>query len=117
MTTRTLTPTTPGPAITTGAPTPTSTPAEDSVAIGSLIDLRLRMNRPISLRIQRNQDQFTAVHDELDELGYGADPISAVQDFRQTLAELYWTLKEQQHRLGPDLARTWSLISDVIHEA
>ena len=49
-------------------------------------------------------------------MGYGTDPIGAVEDLRQTLAELYWALKGDQERLGLDLADTWRKLSELVYE-
>lgn len=88
-----------------------------SVQIGSLLDARLRMSRPVTLAIEKDEDFFVAWHEELQEFGYGANPISAVQDFRNTLAQLYWQLKEDQDRLGADLFETWKRLSSLVYEA
>ena len=89
----------------------------DSVQIGSLLDTRLRMSQPVTLVIEKDEEFFVAWHEELQEFGYGADPISAVQDFRNTMAQLYWQLKEDQHRLGADLFKTWEMLSTLVYEA
>ena len=95
----------------------TKSGAIDSVQIGSLLDTRLRMRQPVTLVIEKDEDFFVAWHEELQEFGYGADPISAVQDFRNTMAQLYWQLKEDQHRLGADLFETWEMLSTLVYEA
>lgn len=91
--------------------------AIDRVRVGSLLDARLRMSQPVTLVIEKDEDFFVAWHEELQEFGYGTDPISAVQDFRNTMAQLYWQLKEDQHRLGADLLGTWERLSTLVYEA
>ena len=88
----------------------------DRIQIGSLLDHRLRMSEPITLDMEREDEFYIAKYDELDEFGYGTDPISAVQDFRKTIAELYWQLKEDEERLGPDLTETWQRLSALVYE-
>ena len=88
-----------------------------SVQIGSLLDSRLRMSQPVTLVIEKDEDFFVAWHEELQEFGYGADPISAVQDFRNSMAQLYWQLKEDHHRLGANLFDTWEKLSTLVYEA
>lgn len=90
--------------------------AIDSVQIGSLLDTRLRMSQPVTLVIEKDEDFFVAWHEGLQEFGYGADPISAVQDFRNTMAQLYWQLKEDHHRLGANLFGTWERLSELVYE-
>jgi hypothetical protein len=88
----------------------------NQIEIGSLLDNRLRMREPLILEIEREEEFYIAKSKELNEFGYGMDPISAVQDMRNTLAELYWQLKENQDRLGSDLARTWERLSSLVYE-
>lgn len=85
-----------------------------TVVIGSLFDDRLRLLVPITLELERDGDFYIAKCDEFEEFGYGNDPFQAVDDFRQTLAELYWTLKEEQSRLAPGLARVWQRLEQVV---
>ena len=86
------------------------------IQIGSLLDHRLRMLGPVTLELEQEGEFYVARFDDLDEYGYGFDPISAVQDVRKTIAELYWQLKDDQDRLGPDLARTWQRLTELVYE-
>jgi hypothetical protein len=52
------------------------------------------MREPVALRIEREEEFYTAEWRELNEFGYDMDPISAVQDLRNTIAELYWQLRD-----------------------
>ena len=88
----------------------------NQIQIGSLLDHRLRMYEPITLEMEREGEFFIAKYEELDEYGYGTDPISAVQDARKTIAELYWQLKEHEERLGSDLTKTWRKLSALVYE-
>ena len=104
-------------------PAPESEPEEEvthelrHVQIGSLLDPRLRVQGTLVLDIKRDGEFYIASCDQFDEYGYGTDVINAVQDARHTIAELYWELKENQDRLGPDLERTWQALSAQIYEA
>lgn len=91
--------------------------AHDEILIGSLLDTRLRMQESVLLLMEREGEFYIAKCEELNEFGYGSDPIDAVQDIRNTIAELYWQLKENQGRLGSDLAKTWQILSELVHEA
>ena len=90
--------------------------AHSQIQIGSLLDHRLRMFEPVTLEMEQEGEFYVAKYDDLDEYGYGFDPISAVQDIRKTIAELYWQLKDDQDRLGPDLARTWQRLTELVYE-
>ena len=89
----------------------------DRVEIGSLLDTRLRMRRSLTLEIERHGDSYVAKCSTLNKSGYGDDPSQAVQNIRRTIAELYWELKGDQDRLGPDLAKTWQRLSELVYEA
>lgn len=89
----------------------------DQIQIGSLLDSRLRMREPLTLVMEQEGEFYIAKCDELNEFGYGADPIGSVQDVRKTIAELYWQLKENQDRLGSDLTKTWQRLSELVYEA
>ena len=90
---------------------------QDRIEIGSLLDTRLRMRIPLTLEMEQEGEFYIAKCDELNEFGYDYDPIGAVQDIRVSIAELYWELKENQHRLGADLAQTWRRLSELVYEA
>ncbi len=90
--------------------------ARDKIRIGSLLDHRLRMQESLTLEIEQEGEFYIAKYEELNEFGYGLDPISAVQDVRITIAELYWQLKKDRERLGSDLAKTWQRLSELVSE-
>lgn len=87
------------------------------VQVGSLLDPRLRVQGVLVLDIERDGEFYIASCDRFDEYGYGTDIINAVQDARNTIAELYWELRENQDRLGPDLEKTWQALSTQIYVA
>lgn len=106
----------------TEQPSRRNTPVESAadyhhIAIGSLLDTRLRMRGTLTLEMEQEGEFYIAKCDELNEFGYDYDPIGAVQDVRVSIAELYWELKENQHRLGADLAETWRRLSELVYEA
>ncbi len=77
----------------------------------------LHMREPLTLQMEQEGEFYIAKCDELNEFGYGMNPIAAVQDIRNTIAELYWTLKVDQERLGSDLSKTWQRLSELVYEA
>ena len=86
------------------------------VEIGSLLDTRLRLRGVLTLDMEREGDFYVATCSDLNEFGYGSDPTRAIEDARRSIAELYWSLKESHDRLGPDLAKTWQRLSELIYE-
>lgn len=87
------------------------------VSLGSLLDDRLRLRVPVTVRIEREGEFYTAICDELEEFGYGYHPLDAVDDFRRTLAELYWALSKDEARLAPGLTQIWQRLTQVIQKA
>ncbi len=93
---------------------PTATPKQ--FYVGSLLDDRLRLRQTIKVRIMQEGDSFIAFCKKFEEYGYGDDPMSAVDDLRQAISELYWTLKEEKGKLGPAMVNLWTLLQSDIEE-
>ena len=91
--------------------------AHETIEIGSLLDNRLRLRVTIKIDIEKEREFYIAKCEGLNEFGYGFDPIQGVQDLRNTIAELYWYLKENQDHLGADLSGTWVKLAEWVHEA
>ena len=87
------------------------------VLVGSLLDPRLRVQGTLVLDIEQDGEFYIASCDQFDEYGYGTDVITAVQDVRNSMAELYWELRENSDRLGSDLERIWQALSAQIYVA
>ncbi len=84
--------------------------------IGTLLDDRLRLKRPLEVEIEQEGNSYIAACRYVDEFGYGESPMMAIDDLQATLAELYWALKEDQKRLGPHLAQIWERLREAVEE-
>ncbi len=84
--------------------------------VGTLLDDRLRLREPLLVKIEQEENQYIAKCEKFEEFGYGDDPMRAVDDLRGALAELYWTLKEEQGRLGSALAELWGSLRETVEE-
>ena len=89
-----------------------ATPAE--ILLGSLNHPALRLRKPIPLKIDREDEHVVAAWQEFDEFGYGAHLTVALEDFRQTLVELYLSLEADQKNLGPELQALWRSLQEWI---
>ena len=89
-----------------------ATPRE--VILGTLPHPRLRLLAPIRLQVQREDGSVTVWAEDLEEVGYGPDLGAAIQDFQQTLIELYTTLDREHDRLGPGMAQLWRRLGQLI---
>lgn len=84
--------------------------------VGTLFDDRLRLREPLTVKVEQEENLYVAKCEEFEEFGYGNDPMTAVDDLRGALAELYWMLKEEQGRLGPTLAELWVALQETVEE-
>lgn len=95
-------------------PTPVGERAKLPTSIASLLDDRLRLRSPVDLELEQEGGFHIAKCQEFEEFGYGKSPMEAVDDLRLTLAELYWTLKEEQAQLGPSLRDLWQRLNEKV---
>jgi hypothetical protein len=89
-------------------------PAE--LTIETLGDPRLHLRTPLRVTVEREGEHVTVWQPELEELGYGPDLAAAVEDFQQTVVELYGTLRAEQGRLGPEMVRLWTYLDQHVEE-
>jgi hypothetical protein len=75
--------------------------------LGALRDGRLRVVAPFHVSFSREHDHVIAEALEVDEFGFGNNLSEALADLQRALAALYFSLDEEQQRLGPDLQRVW----------
>ena len=95
-----------------------ATPAElpDRFLLGNLRHPQLRLRAPLHLRVEREHEHITVWSDDLEEIGYGSYLTQAVEDFQQTVAELYLALKADENRLGPGMRDLWQRLQEIIQE-
>jgi len=111
-------PQTPAPVLTAGgvpqAPggPPAGLPSE--FVVGTLRHPVLRLRRPVRLAVAQDEEFVTVVLDEVDEFGYGPHLTAAIEDWQQTIAELYLTLQAERERLGPAMADLWERLQTVV---
>jgi hypothetical protein len=93
---------------------PRATP--ERLIVGNLNHPHLRLRIPITVSITRDESLLIASIPEIDEFGYGPHLTAAVEDLRQTLIELFQTLKSEQSRLGPGMIQLWNQLQELIEE-
>lgn len=91
-----------------------ATPAE--FLIDALRHPQLRLRAPLRVQVEREGEFVLVWNDQLRELGYGSYLTAAVEDFQQTLIELYFTLRGEQARLGSDMSRLWQELRRYVEE-
>lgn len=82
----------------------------DHILLGTLLDGRLRVQSPITVKITKEEQHIIAEAVELDEFGFGTNLSDALRDLQRAIVELYFTLEEGKDRLGPDLQRVWTTL-------
>lgn len=82
----------------------------------TLLDDRLLLSAPLSITIEREGEFFIAESSLLEEVGYGYKESEAIDDLKITISELYWTLKEEQDRLGTHLKGIWETLRALVKE-
>jgi len=82
--------------------------------VGSLRDARLRVCAPFSVKFMVEKPHVVAEAAEFNEFGFGANWSEALADLQRAIAELYFTLEEEQERLGADLQSVWGRLQQKI---
>lgn len=88
----------------------------ESMLLGALRDPRLRLLAPLTISLERENEDIVAYCEELEEFGFGTHLTEAIEDLQVTIAELYFTLKEENDRLGSNLIRIWDSLHQKIKE-
>jgi hypothetical protein len=96
------------------APAITGVPFPAEIRLGALRDGRLRVIEPFSVRFSSEGPHVIAEAPEADEFGFGTNPSEALADLQHALAALYFSLEEEQQRLGPDLERVWQTMQQKV---
>lgn len=93
---------------------PADAPLPDTLLLGCLRDPRLRIRKAIPVRLGNEAGQVIAEAAGLNEYGAGANQSAAVTELQHAIAELYHSLEADKDRLGPGLARTWTILQEHI---
>lgn len=86
------------------------------VLVGSLRDGRLRVYSPFKVKFTIEGHNVIAEAIEFNEFGFGENASEALIDLQRAIAELYFTLEGEQHRLSPDLQNVWSVLQEKIQK-
>ena len=86
------------------------------LAFGSLLDSRLRVIRPLPVRLSKQDDTCVVECDEIGQFGYGSEMTEALDDFGKTVAEMFFSLEDefQAGTLGDQLIQSLELLRSFI---
>lgn len=87
-----------------------------TMLLGALRDPRLHLTTPLTITFEREKEDIVAYSEELEEFGFGTHLTEAIADLQATITELYFTLKEENNRLGSNLKRIWDSLHQKIKE-
>ena len=78
------------------------------IKLESLADARLRVKAAIEVVIFETEGFILAEAVGFNEFGQGDNPAAAVAELQYALADLYFSLAGDQHRLGQWLQEVWA---------
>ncbi len=78
--------------------------------LGCLRDGRLRVIEPFLVKYTLENQHVIAEAVDINEFGFGNSLSEALCDLQGTIAELYFTLEDNDNRLGPDLQQVWTTL-------
>jgi hypothetical protein len=84
------------------------------VLFGALSDPQLYLLEPIPLTVTNEGSDVVLTWDEIDEFGCGDKTTTAIDDFAQSLRELYHHLHSKEVQLGSDLLRVKGILDQYI---
>ena len=91
---------------------PSSRP--ERIHLGALKDPRYRLRKAIPLDVSVEESEVVLTWPEVDEFGHGETTSAALDDFGQTLRELYCQLHAPEVQLGADLQSVRQVLEEYI---
>ncbi|MBC8230801.1 hypothetical protein H8E77_14725 [bacterium] len=85
-----------------------------TIFIGDLRSDEYRLNTPIPVTIEYDEDTVIASFYDVEEYGVGEDLEGALSDLRAGLVKYYESLEENVHCLGPLPTRHWKYLKTLI---
>ena len=84
--------------------------------ISDLADLRLSLKEFLPVEIEYDGIQFIVYSQDLDEFSSGPDEPEAINEFKQSVVDIYFLLKEENDNLGPLPQIHWNYLRRIIEE-
>jgi hypothetical protein len=85
--------------------------------LGALRDSRLRLVEALDVAITVEDGQVVAEAVEINEFGWGANVSEAILDLQRAVAELYFQLEADEHRLGSGLQAMWGVLRHKVRSS
>lgn len=87
------------------------------ILLYSLRHPQLKLKEPLAVLLEDDGEQIIAYSYDLETFGYGDTEGEALDDLRQTVVDLYLSLKDNQDCLGPLPAKIWDYLSYIVTES
>jgi hypothetical protein len=89
-------------------------PISKPILIHDLLAKGLRLREPLAVSLDYDESQVIAYCYDLDVFGYGETEIEALNDLRQTIVDLYFTLRENRRNLGEYAEGVWEYLGRIV---
>ena len=87
-----------------------------TVFIQDLGDARLALREPLAVSIEQWPSAVTADSYDTGEFAFADDELTAIDELKALIVDLYFLLKEEQNNLGPLPLKYWNFLKSVIQE-
>ncbi|OGI51710.1 MAG: hypothetical protein A3B81_03505 [Candidatus Muproteobacteria bacterium RIFCSPHIGHO2_02_FULL_65_16] len=92
-----------------------SLPERKTIFVQDLGDARLAL-RELAISIEQWPNSVTAYSYDTGEFAFADDELTAIDELKALIVDLYFLLKEEQNNLGPLPLKYWNFLKSVIQE-
>ncbi len=87
-----------------------------TIFIQDLGDVRVSLREPLAVSIETCPDHVTAYSYDLGEFAFANDELDALDEFKASIVDLYFLLRDEQDNLGPLPLKHWNFLKSVVQE-
>jgi len=87
-----------------------------TVFVQDLGDARLALRELLAISIEQWPDSVTACSYDTGEFAFADDELTAIDELKALIVDLYFLLKEEQNNLGPLPQKYWNFLKSAIQE-
>ncbi len=87
-----------------------------TVFVQDLGDAKLMLREPLAISIEQWPDSVTVCSYDTGEFAFAGDELTAIDELKALIVDLYFLLKEEQNNLGPLPQKYWNFLRSVIQE-
>lgn len=87
-----------------------------TVFVQDLGDARLALRELLAISIEQWPNSVTACSYDTGEFAFADDELTAIDELKALIVDLYFLLKEEQNNLGPLPLKYWNFLKSIIQE-